>query len=77
MGQIQELGSTGSTDSTGNTSFFSSDDLQYEVKRLIEGSMSLNTMKTYDTGLAAFTKILQIQGINENWPPKLDTVVYF
>lgn len=39
--------------------------------------MSLNTMKTYDTGLAAFTKFLQIQGINEMWPPKLETVVHF
>ena len=38
-----------------NTGPFSSDDLQDEADRLIDGSLSLNTMKTYETGLSVFT----------------------
>lgn len=39
--------------------------------------MSFNTIKTYETGLTAFTHFLQMQGFDDNWPPKLETVVQF
>jgi len=60
-----------------HTSIFSGNDLKCEVNRLLDNCLSLNTQKTYNTGLAAFHKFLIEYNILDIWPPCLDTVVQF
>ena len=40
---------------------FSDMDLQYKADRLLEGSMALNTLNSYRTGLASYEKFLSFQ----------------
>ena len=52
-------------------------DLQHEVDRLLEGSMALNTLNSYMTGLASYEKFLSIQGLENKWPPSTDNITHF
>ena len=66
-----------SDQSRRNTGRFSSDDLQHEADRLIDKSLSLNTMKTYETGLSVFKFFLQLHGFEAVFPSSLEKVVQF
>ena len=66
-----------SDQSRRNTGRFSSDDLQHEADRLIDKSLSLNTMKTYETGLSVFNNFLQLHGFEAVFPSCLEKVVQF
>ena len=52
-------------------------DLQHEADRLLEGSMALNTLNSYRTGLASYEKFLSIQGLENKWPPSTDNITHF
>ena len=77
MSEVSSISVKCSDQSRRNTGQFSSDDLQHEADRLIDGSLSLNTMKTYETGLSVFNNFLQLHGFEVVWPPSLEKVVQF
>ena len=52
-------------------------DLQHEADRLLEGSMALNTLNSYRTGLASYEKFLSVQGLENKWPPSTDNITHF
>ncbi|XP_041377324.1 LOW QUALITY PROTEIN: uncharacterized protein LOC121389741 [Gigantopelta aegis] len=52
-------------------------DLQSEVDRLLRASLSTNTHKAHDTGLASFTRFLGRYQLREVWPPPVDNIVNF
>ena len=52
-------------------------DLQHEADRLLEGSMALNTLNSYRTGLASYEKFLSAQGLENKWAPSTDNITHF
>jgi hypothetical protein len=52
-------------------------DLQHEANILLEGSMALNTLNSYRTGLASYEKFLSVQGLENKWPSSTDNITHF
>ena len=74
MGQIQKVSPTSTSKPPRNPRPFSDMDLQHEADRLLEGSMALNTLNSYRTGLASYEKFLSVQGLENKWPPSTDNI---
>ena len=77
MGQIQKVSPTSTSKPPRNPGPFSDMDLQHEADRLLEGSMALNTLNSYRTGLASYEKFLSVQGLENKWPPSTDNITHF
>ena len=77
MGQIQKVSPTSTSKRPRNPGPFSDMDLQHEADRLLEGSMTLNTLNSYRTGLASYEKFLSVQGLENKWPPSTDNITHF
>ena len=77
MGQIQKVSPTSTSKHPRNPGPFSDMDLQHEADRLLEGSMALNTLNSYRTGLASYEKFLSVQGLENKWPPSTDNITHF
>lgn len=52
-------------------------DLQHEADRLLKGSMALNTLNSYRTGLACYNKFLSVQKLENRWSPSTDNITHF
>jgi hypothetical protein len=64
MGQIQKVSPASTSKPPRNPGPFSDMDLKHEADRLLEGSIALNTLNSYRTGLTSYEKYLSVQGRN-------------
>ena len=76
MGQIQRVRSTSTSKPPRNPGPFSDMDLQHEVDKLLQGTMALNTLNSYRTGLASYEKFLSVQELENKWPPSTDNTFH-
>jgi hypothetical protein len=56
MGQIQKVSPASTSKHPRNPGPFSDMDLKHEADRLLEGSIALNTLNSYRTGLTSYEK---------------------
>lgn len=77
MGKIQTVSTRGKGAGRANSTRFSADDLQFQVDKLFQASLSKNTKLSYDTGLTAFQKFRLEHKFQNVWPPSLEHIVQF
>lgn len=77
MGKIQTVSTRGKGPGRANSTRFSADDLQFQVDKLFQASLSKNTKLAYDTGLTAFQKFRLEHKFQNVWPPSLEHIVQF
>lgn len=77
MGKIQTVSTRGKGAGRANSTRFSADDLQFQVDKLFQASLSKNTKLAYDTGLTAFQKFRLEHKFQNVWPPSLEHIVQF
>jgi hypothetical protein len=74
---FQEAGTSSKPQSRPYTSRFSQHDLETRVNKLLDASISTNTMAVYETGLKSFSNVCKEFGLEQMWSTALESVVQF
>ena len=74
MGKIQKHRSSGRSITNTNTTRFSEADIDVEINKLVDSSVSVNTKETYRTGLVVFEAFRKLYNYDIIWPPLLESL---
>ncbi|XP_052696948.1 uncharacterized protein LOC128175395 isoform X2 [Crassostrea angulata] len=74
---LQEVGTRGTHQTRPNSIRISQHDLQIQMNKLLDASISSNTTTSYETGLRSFFNFRREFGYEILWPPPLRDVVQF
>ena len=77
MGEVSAGSPISRSTIAGGPSTISVVDIQAEAKRLLNASLTVNTVKAYDTGLKALHTFRQTFGLAQVWPPSVQELTSF